>query len=210
MYYVTWGWHIKSPYATATIEPLMRLCAPRRLSLLFFISGAAIQALLRRQGARAGFIAQRSKRLLWPLQFGMLVVVPPQAYYEVVTKLAYAGNYADFMRLYVTGYHGFCRNADCLALPTWNHLWLLPYLWVYSLVAWAFARWMPAALDALAARLRRWGTVAASAPAHPAADVGAQPGRLVSLHPQPELGLVQPRPVPGRLPAGSAAGVRRH
>ena len=41
---------------------------------------------------------------------GMLVVVPPQAYFEVVTKVAYAGSYLDFMRLYLAGYHGFCRG----------------------------------------------------------------------------------------------------
>ena len=41
MYYVSWGWHVKSPYASDTIEPLMMMSAPWRLGLLFMISGVA-------------------------------------------------------------------------------------------------------------------------------------------------------------------------
>ncbi|MDC6167388.1 acyltransferase family protein [Paucibacter sp. XJ19-41] len=152
MYYVSWDWHVKSPQAGPAIEPLMLLSGPWRLSLLFFIAGAATQALLRREPG-AGFVAQRSRRLLWPLAFGMLLIVPPQAYFEVLTKVAYNGSYADFMGLYLRGYGGFCRADDCLILPTWNHLWFLPYLWVYGLIAWALARWAPRALDRLAERL---------------------------------------------------------
>jgi hypothetical protein len=36
-----------------------------------------------------------------PLIFGMFVIVPPQAYFEVVEKVAYQGSYGEFMRLYV-------------------------------------------------------------------------------------------------------------
>nr|MDQ3040243.1 acyltransferase family protein [Pseudomonadota bacterium] len=46
MYYVTWDWHVKSPVASATIEPLMLLTSPWRLSLLFLVSGAATAFLL--------------------------------------------------------------------------------------------------------------------------------------------------------------------
>ena len=105
MYYVTWGWHVKSPYASDAQEPYMMLSAPWRLSLLFLVSGVASGCMLARQ------------RLLVPLLFGMLVIVPPQSYCEVIEKLGYAGSYADFMRLYLRGYHGF-RQDGCLILPT--------------------------------------------------------------------------------------------
>ena len=153
MYYVTWDWHVTSAAASSFIEPLMQLSSPWRLSLLFFIGGAAVQALLRKN--TAGFVGQRSRKLLWPLLFGMLVIVPPQAYYEVVTKVAYVGSYLDFMQLYVQAYHGFCRGTDCLTLPTWNHLWFLPYLWVYSMLGYLLARHAAAPLDAIVERLGR-------------------------------------------------------
>ena len=75
MYYVTWDWHVKSPHASSDIEPLMMLTSPWRLSLLFLVSGVATGYLLAR-GA-GNFLGQRSIRLLIPLAFGMLVIVPP-------------------------------------------------------------------------------------------------------------------------------------
>ena len=183
MYYVTWGWHVKSPYASHTLEPLMLLTNPWRLALLFLVSGVATAYLLdRRGGSKAGgstsrlvtganigsassssgtnttsssgsstghtgrsFLSQRSIRLLIPLIFGMAVIVPPQSYLEVVEKVAYAGSYVDFLKLYYTAYHGFCKGSDCLILPTWNHLWFVAYLWVYTVVLYTLIRMLPKA-----------------------------------------------------------------
>jgi glucan biosynthesis protein C len=170
MYYVTWDWHVKSPYASHTIEPLMLLTNPWRLSLLFLVSGVATAYLLDRRGgpkdsnasggntsggnagsgdidksgaASRGFLGQRSIRLLIPLIFGMAVIVPPQSYLQVVEQVAYPGSYLDFLKLYYTAYPGFCKGSDCLILPTWNHLWFVAYLWVYSVVLFAIIRMLP-------------------------------------------------------------------
>ena len=151
MYYVTWDWHVKSPHASTSFEPLMLLTSPWRLSLLFLVSGVATGYLLERQGAR-GFLGRRSVRLLVPLVFGMLVIVPPQSYLEVVEKVRYAGSYAEFLGLYLTAYQGFCRDGDCLILPTWNHLWFVAYLWVYTLLLYIAARAAPAVVP----RVREW------------------------------------------------------
>ena len=139
MYYVTWDWHVKSPAAGTAIEPLMLLLSPWRMSLLFLISGAASGFLLTKM-ARGRFLRERSRRLLPPLLFGMLVIVPPQPFCEVIEKVGYTDSYADFMRLYLTAYHGFCRGTDCLGLPTWNHLWFVAYLWTYTVVLWLIVR----------------------------------------------------------------------
>lgn len=151
MYYVTWDWHVKSPHASDAIEPFMMLSSPWRLGLLFLISGVASSFLLPKLGA-ARFLRQRSVRLLVPLIFGMFVIVPPQPFFEVVEKVAYAGSYGDFMKLYVSAYPGFCRE-DCLDLPTWNHLWFIAYLWVYSLAFGALLLMLGARFDALAQRV---------------------------------------------------------
>jgi surface polysaccharide O-acyltransferase-like enzyme len=147
MYYVTWDWHVKSPQASRTIEPLMMLTAPWRLSLLFLDSGVATAYLLSRGGKN--FLGSRSIRLLIPLAFGMVVIVPPQSYLEVVEKLNYAGSFGAFWRLYITGFHGFCRGSDCLLMPTWNHLWFVAYLWVYTVVLYLLVRFLPRLRPAL-------------------------------------------------------------
>ncbi|MBA4342961.1 MAG: hypothetical protein C0423_12515 [Methylibium sp.] len=144
MYYVTWDWHIKSPSLHPGLEPLMMLSSPWRLGLLFLVAGAASQGLMQRLHGR-GFLRSRTVRLLGPLLFGMLVIVPPQAYFEVVSKLHYEVSYLDFMQLYLQGYGGFCQEQRCLKLPTWNHLWFLPYLWVYSVFGYLLLKAWPGA-----------------------------------------------------------------
>jgi peptidoglycan/LPS O-acetylase OafA/YrhL len=133
MYYVTWDWHVKSPHASDTLEPLMLMSAPWRLGLLFLVSGAA-SAFMLGKTSPGRFLRRRAWRLLVPLAFGMLAIVPPQSWLEVVEKVGYSGSYLDFMKLYLTAYHGFCRGTDCLILPTWNHLWFVAYLFVYTAV----------------------------------------------------------------------------
>ena len=150
MYYVSWDFHIKSPHASAAIEPLMRLSNPWRMDLLFLVSGAATSFMLLRDGASMLLLRLRARRLLIPLLFGVLVVVPPQSWLEVMQKYHYAGSYLDFMGLYLTHYKGFCDAAGkCLMLPTWNHLWFLPYLFLYTFLLWLGLRQWPGLLERL-------------------------------------------------------------
>jgi surface polysaccharide O-acyltransferase-like enzyme len=137
MYYVTWGWHVKSPFASHTIEPLMMLSSPWRLSLLFFVSGCAT-AFLHAKSA-TGFVRSRTQRLLIPLAFGVWFIVPPQSWAEVTEAVGYHDGYLHFMSLYASGYGDFCKDG-CLRIPTWNHLWFVAYLWCYTMLA-ALAWW---------------------------------------------------------------------
>src|SRR5690606_39056274 len=140
MYYVTWDWHVNSPRPVPALEPLMMLSAPWRLSLLFLVSGMATALLRARAQRQAGedgrvrFLGSRSWRLLPPRLFGMAVVVVPQAYYEVVEQLpgGYDEGYLAFWARYLRGDGSFCDADGCLVLPTWNHLWFVAYLWVYT------------------------------------------------------------------------------
>ena len=152
MYYVSWDWHLKSPYASTALEPWMRLVNPWRMSLLFLISGA-VTAMALRRGA-PGWLGNRLSRLGLPLAAGVLVIVPPQAYWQVVEQMGYQGNYLEFLRLYLGGHGGFCTaGGSCLVLPTWNHLWFLPYLMAYTLLLWASVRIAPNWLDQTGSRL---------------------------------------------------------
>lgn len=151
MYYVSWPWHIKSPNPVVDLELWMRLLSPWRMDLLFLISGAATAMMLQQRGAGAALLRERASRLLVPLVFGMLVVVPPQSYLEVLQRFGYQGSYAEFIRLYLGGFGGFCATGrGCLILPTWNHLWYLPYLFAYTAALWLAVRAWPGLLDGLA------------------------------------------------------------
>ena len=165
MYYVTWEWHIKSPAMGSGPEPWMRLLSPWRMDLLFLVSGAATALLIRRNGVTGALIRERASRLLLPLLFGVLVVVPPQAYLEVLRRFNFVGTYLDFLGVYLQPWsqgQQFCvPGAGCLILPTWNHLWYLPYLFCYTALLWGALRRWPRLLDrasvVLTEALASWG-----------------------------------------------------
>lgn len=133
MYYVDgWGWHLKSPHAAGWLQVPMRALNLWRMDLVFLVSGIAM-ALLWRGGSRWALLRQRSWRLLLPLAFGMAVVVPYQPYAEGVANGLIAPGFGDFLLRYYGGGPwpaGAFEGAHVGV--TWNHLWYLPYLWLYT------------------------------------------------------------------------------
>jgi len=137
MFYVTWDWHVKSSRASETIEPLMMLTSPWRLALLFLISGAATRFMADKMKTGA-FLSSRMGRLWPPLLLGVFLIVPPQSYYEVLEALAAIGEprsptVDNFYLKYVTASGGWCDADGCLTTPTYNHLWFVAYLILYTL-----------------------------------------------------------------------------
>lgn len=128
MFYVTWGWHVKSHYAGPLIEPLMLTVNPWRLALLFFISGVAVRFASDKSGPLR-FTGSRLLRLGLPILFGMLVVVMPQSYFQLRQSGMIAPGIASFYPRYLEG-----DPAWGLITPTWNHLWYVVYLLVYVLL----------------------------------------------------------------------------
>jgi hypothetical protein len=152
MLYVSWGFHIKSEHRLTWLEPVMLVLNPWRLSLLFLVSGVASRFMLGKYQLSA-FARARSARLLIPLIFGMFVIVPPQSYLQIVESLGYDAGFADFyLHHYLAFSPQFCPNP-CIVQPTWNHLWFVLYLWVYTMaVAGVLALW-PEAADRIGERL---------------------------------------------------------
>jgi glucan biosynthesis protein C len=149
MYYVDWNYHVKSPYASKALAPWMMLSEPWRMSLLFLISGAATAYMLQAAPKNITvFLRRRSKQLLLPLLCGIFLIVPPQTYFEVRQKFNYSGNFWEFLQLYYAGAKAFCSGPDCLVMPTWNHLWFLPYLWFYTVLMTLVHRFAPQLLAA--------------------------------------------------------------
>jgi hypothetical protein len=132
MLYVSWGFHIKSEHRITALEPLMLVLNPWRLALLFLVSGVATRCMMQKY-AIVPLLRSRSVRLLIPLVFGMFVIVPPQSYLQIVEALGYPAGFVDFyLRHYLAFGSQFCPNP-CIILPTWNHLWFVVYLWVYTM-----------------------------------------------------------------------------
>jgi hypothetical protein len=121
------------------------------MELLFLVSGLAVN-FMRRRGSLGRLAGKRSVRLLLPLVFGVLVVVPIQPYVQGLSNHLVEPGFGHFLLRYWSGgpwpagaftgwQYGF----------TWNHLWYLPYLWVYTMLLLGA---MPALESRLGQRLR--------------------------------------------------------
>jgi len=139
MFYVPWEWHVKSPHPVEELELAMFLTNPWRLTLLFLVSGAATRFMADKVTV-GKLTGARIARLLPPLLFAMFVIVPPQSYYQIVEYAAAHGtpvtawSYGAFWLKYVTASGHWCSPDGCLVTPTWNHMWFVAYLLLYTLV----------------------------------------------------------------------------
>lgn len=135
LYVANWGFHFKSQYQWQGLEMIMLLVSPWRMAILWLISGIAIRFLLVKVSIER-FIFLRSIRLLLPLLFGILVIVPPQLYVEMTHKSGLDLSYWDFLleffsvnSLIFADYQaGIWPHIDV------NHLWYLRSLWQFSLI----------------------------------------------------------------------------
>ena len=127
MYFVPWPWSVKNPQSCGWLTWLMIFFNRWRLPLLFFISGGGTWFNLQRRGA-AEFVRERTRRLLLPLAFGMIVIIPPQVYIERILAGRHYSSYFAFWKTIFTFVPYPAGNLS------WHHLWFLPYILTYSLV----------------------------------------------------------------------------
>lgn len=158
MYFVPWDWHVKIDPTIDWVAIPMLATNGWRLALLFLVSGYASAALTAKLGGAGAFARSRSARLLIPLLFGMAFVIPPQPWIELVGQHGYAHGFVHF---WLHDYFGF-QFLDGIALPTWQHLWFVVYLWVYTMLAALLLAVVPAearakVADAVARLLSSWG-----------------------------------------------------
>lgn len=134
MLYVSWQYNLKSPRLYPAIEPLMNAVSAWRLALLFLISGVASCYLLGRLGPGA-FALNRVRRLLPVILTGMYVVIPPQTYIVLVNRGAtHMGFPAFWWTQYLRANQTLVRPFH-MTMPTWDHIWFLVYLLIYTLMA---------------------------------------------------------------------------
>jgi len=70
-----------------------------------------------------------------PLLFGMFIIVAPQVYFEALDQNLIEPGYWTFWLDYINpNTELLVEHHSPIGLLTWNHLWFLPYLWVYTVV----------------------------------------------------------------------------
>ncbi|HJU83772.1 MAG TPA: acyltransferase family protein [Holophagaceae bacterium] len=128
-------WHLKAPELLPVLNLPMDILHILRMPMLMLIAGAVTAYSLGRRGL-GGFAWDRTKRLLLPLLFGMLVVVPPQVYVEWLDKGRFTGSYWAFWPSVLKGVP-YPKGST-----SWHHLWFVAYLFVYCLLALPLFAWL--------------------------------------------------------------------
>ena len=135
MGFSSYDWHVKNYESSRLIDELISFLHQWRMPLLFFISGAAVWFAMEKYGTWR-YIGERQKRLLLPLVFGMLVVIPPQVYCERVYQREGYSSFFDFYRTIFTS--GSYPRGNL----SWHHLWYIPYIWAYSMLTVPAFAWL--------------------------------------------------------------------
>ena len=126
-----------------------------RLDLLFLVSGVGVCFALGARSPRA-FLAERSRRLLIPLVFGILVVVPPMVFLEKSYNNALEDGPGGFVAFYGSMFDGRVYPDGSLS---WHHYWFIDYLYLFCLLALPlFLHWRG---GVGAGRFERWADWAA-------------------------------------------------
>lgn len=125
--YTPWDWHLNSSHRFVWMEEVTLLSSPWRLTLLFFVSGAALRLMSRKLDAGQVFKA-RLERLVPPFLFGVLILIPPQSWAEAFGKGSFSGSPFQWW----LSEFSFKGIADGIPI---NHLWFVLYIGVYSLAA---------------------------------------------------------------------------
>lgn len=146
--YAAGDWHLNSPTKSFPITIWNAWLLLWIMPLLFFIAGASTFFALKTRPPRQ-FLCERVNRLLVPLLFGILVVVPPQVYIERVSRNQFTGSFWAFYPYYFDGWYlaiGGPGNFAWMGL----HLWFLLLLLVMTLLA------LPLLRRLQAAHSKRW------------------------------------------------------
>lgn len=129
-----WKFHLKSSYLAGWLEYPMLASSFWRMDLLFLISGMAVH-FLRGRLTLPTLAWKRTTRLLLPLLFGMAVVIPIQPYVQGVDNGLVPPGFGHFLLRYWTGGPWPAGAFDGWQFGfTWNHLWYLVYVWIYTML----------------------------------------------------------------------------
>jgi glucans biosynthesis protein C len=130
--------YVKNPQTSEGLSwAVVAFLNPWHMPLLFVLAGAATWLALGHRGPK-GYVSERTRRLLIPFLFGVLVVVPPQGFLAShfrgshVSVTSFLGDYWT-VEGDLSGYDGSFTPA---------HLWFIGFLFIFSLVALPlFVRW---------------------------------------------------------------------
>lgn len=122
-------WLVNAREAVDALVVPMALMTPWRLALLFAVSGFASAKLFAKSGDVRAFLLSRNARLLIPLAFAMVALLPIEIWIR-----ALQGGYPHGLLTFWTQDYWRWGTYWGVELPSYEHLWFVAYLWFYTLM----------------------------------------------------------------------------
>lgn len=135
MVFVGWDFHIQNAETLGSLRGPMDIAHRLRMPLLFVIAGVGLKFAMRNRSGNQIF-RERTLRLFLPLVIGMLLIVPPQLYFERLYRGEWQGGYLDFLMQRVAQLEPYPKGN-----LSWHHLWFVMYLYVYVLLLLPLLLW---------------------------------------------------------------------
>jgi peptidoglycan/LPS O-acetylase OafA/YrhL len=122
------GWYIENADKSLLISIAATFTNHWHMALLFMLAGASTYFALGFRSSRR-YVIERFKRLLVPLVFGLLVIVPPQIYVSLLHKHQISSHTTSYLQFYPDYFTSRYTGSFDM-----GHLWFIAYLFVFSLV----------------------------------------------------------------------------
>lgn len=128
IFYTYGGWYIQNWEKSKALSNIALFIEHWHMPLFFLLAGVSTWFALDFRSGRQ-YVKERFIRLFVPLVFGILVIVPPQIYFELLNSGRVSlslESYVDFYPHYFDG--RYTGDFDM------GHLWFIFYLFLFSLV----------------------------------------------------------------------------
>lgn len=136
------AFYVKGPQLSPVMNRLLGFVDLWHMPLLFVLAGASTYLALGHR-SRGEYARERVKRLLVPLVFGILVLIPPQTWYGARFNAGYQGSYLRYVTSDGLFHIDFQEGGDYFGGLGFGHLWFILFLLLISLAAlplWAAGR----------------------------------------------------------------------
>jgi hypothetical protein len=127
-------WHVQSPDRSKWLGELVLFLAPWVMPLFVLLAGASAWHSLGKRSTRE-YLNERVTRLVVPLIAGVLLVVPPQVYFDRRQHGLFDGSFVQFYPHFFEGIYPTGNFA-------WSHLWFLAVLALLALITLPLFRWL--------------------------------------------------------------------
>jgi hypothetical protein len=125
-------WHVQDKGQSSSMSILADILAGWGMSLFFVLAGASAWFALQSRTGRQ-FVTERFKRLVIPFLVAFILLAPPQAYFEALSRRLYQGSFLQFYPYFWTNIQLSWNPQD---LATYGfHLWFLAFLFCISLLS---------------------------------------------------------------------------